>query len=56
MKALYAELPGGRKPAWGDVRNRLVKLASKQVPDDIRILVEERILPRWRRVRDSGAR
>jgi len=31
----------------------LVRMASKQVPDDIRVLVEERILPRWRRARSS---
>ncbi|MBI3764085.1 MAG: hypothetical protein HY260_19765 [Chloroflexi bacterium] len=54
MKALYAELPEGPKPGKEYVRNRLVRLASKQVPEDIRILVEERIIPRWRRMRSGG--
>jgi len=53
MKALYAELPSGAKPSREYVRNRLVRMASTQVPDDIRILVEERILPRWRHARGS---
>ncbi len=53
VKALYAELPGGAKPGKEYVRNRLVRMVSKQVPDDVRILVEERILPRWRRARSS---
>jgi len=53
MKALYAELPGGAKPNREHFRNRLVLMSSTQVPDDIRILVEERILPRWRRARSS---
>jgi len=53
VKALYAELPGGAKPGKEYVRNRLVRMTSKQVPDDIRVLVEERILPRWRRARSS---
>ncbi|HKZ85068.1 MAG TPA: hypothetical protein VJ793_15565 [Anaerolineae bacterium] len=55
MKALYAELPRGAKPNREYVRNRLVRMASKQVPDDIHTLIEERILPRWRRARGSAA-
>jgi len=54
MKALYARLPGGTKPGKEYVRNRLVRMASKQAPDDIRILVEGRILPRWRHARGSA--
>jgi len=48
LRALYAELPTSHKPNRDYMRNRLVRMASKQVPDDIRVLVEERILPRWR--------
>lgn len=51
MKALYVALPAGPKPGKEYIRNRLVRMASKQVPVDIRALVEERILPRWRRAR-----
>ncbi len=52
MKALYAELPSGPKPRKEYVRNRLVRMASAQVPDDMRILIEDRILPRWRKARN----
>ena len=53
LKALYIELPTGQKPGKDYLRNRLVRMASKQVPDDIRILVAERIVPRWRRAREG---
>ena len=51
MKALYAELPGGPKPRKEYVRNRLVRMASAQVPNDMHVLIEDRILPRWRKAR-----
>ncbi len=51
LKTLYLEMPSGPKPPREHVRNRLVRMASKQAPDDIRSLVEDHILPRWRRAR-----
>lgn len=54
LKAVYAALPGGPKPAKEHVRNRLVRLASRQVPDDVRFIVEERILPRWRQAQAAN--
>lgn len=54
LKAVYAALPAGPKPAWEHVRNRLVQLASRQVPNDVRFIVEERILPRWRQAQAAN--
>jgi hypothetical protein len=33
---------------------KLMELASKQVPADLRLLVEDRILPRWRKARAAA--
>ena len=54
LRVLYNELPRGTKPNKEYFRNRLVRMASRQVPEDIRTLVEERILPRWRKARSAG--
>jgi len=54
LKAVYAALPAGPKPAREHVRNRLVRLASRQVPNDVRFIVEERILPRWRQAQAAN--
>jgi len=51
LKALHQKLPKNFKPGTKYIRNRLAQMASKQMPDDIRILIEERILPRWHRAR-----
>lgn len=51
LTALYSEMPGGPKPPKEYLRNRLVRMASKQTPEDVRALIEEHILPRWRRAR-----
>jgi len=53
LKALHQELPSSFKPGTKYIRNRLAQMASRQVPADIRILVEERILSRWRRAREG---
>jgi hypothetical protein len=53
LKALHQELPTAFKPRTIYIRNRLAQMASKQVPDDIHVLVEERILPRWRAARQA---
>lgn len=51
LKALYQELPKGSKPQADHLLGKLATLASKLVPDDIRTLVVEHILPRWRSAR-----
>lgn len=38
-----------------DILEKLMEFASKQVPDDLHTLVEDRILPRWRRARTASA-
>ena len=52
LKAFQAELPSSLRAY---VRKPLILEASKQVPEDIRVLFEERILPRWRRAREGQA-
>ncbi len=53
LNALHGRLPSP-KPTKDQLRNRLLQLASKNPPEDIRLLVEDRILPRWRRARAAS--
>ncbi len=55
LKALYHGLPEGQKPPLDYLRNKLAVMASKSVPADMRTLVIDRILPRWRRAREGQA-
>ncbi len=55
LKALYHDLPGGQKPPLDYLRNKLAVMASKSVPADMRTLVIDRILPRWRHTREGRA-
>lgn len=53
LKALYQQLPEGQKPPLDYLRNKLAVMASRSVPSDMRTLVMDRILPRWRRAREG---
>ncbi len=50
VNAVHKELPAP-KPTKDQIRNRLMQNASKQAPEDIRTLIIDRILPRWRQAR-----
>ncbi|HLF00376.1 MAG TPA: hypothetical protein VI547_00220, partial [Anaerolineales bacterium] len=50
---LLAAFPG-YKIRRVDMLEKLMELASKQVPADLRLLVEDRILPRWRKARAAS--
>jgi hypothetical protein len=57
LTALHHKLLGampGYKIRRLDIVENLMVLASKQIPEDIHFLVEERILPRWRRARAAS--
>lgn len=53
LEALYQQLPSQRHKAH--LRNQLAVFASEAVPADMRTLVIDRILPRWRRAREGQA-
>ena len=51
LKALYHQLSDQEKPRREYIISKLATLASKSVPEDIRFLIQDRILPRWREAR-----
>lgn len=50
LSAVHDSLPSP-KPTKDQIRNRSLQLAADRIPEDIRLLVEDRILPRWRKAR-----
>lgn len=53
LEALYQQLPSQQHKAH--LRNQLAVFASESVPADMRTLVIDRILSRWRRAREGQA-
>ncbi|MBI5082718.1 MAG: hypothetical protein HZB17_15650 [Chloroflexi bacterium] len=51
LKALYHQLSDQEKPRREYIIGKLATLASKSVPEDIRFLIQDRLLPRWREAR-----